>query len=245
MFLYSPSHQHYKPIFFVGDFTTMMTVNKLTKTFSSGLATGAAAIGVLAVSVLTATSASAVTITWLAWTSGTPLVAGDKTASFQSIGGGFVADPGDEVSLNFIGDEFFFEYNALPGPSVGNFSTGSFTYTIAIAPNSTQHFSGVSLDSDVTSTYGNVIKTIAETGTTLTSVNGSPDPAFGFAPLPSLRLLTVTDTLNPINPGEAVITLSNGFIQRNSIPPVPEPGTILGILAVGGAGLLSKLKKQK
>jgi hypothetical protein len=37
----------------------MMTTNKSTKTFAYGIATGAAAIGVLAGSVFTATSASA------------------------------------------------------------------------------------------------------------------------------------------------------------------------------------------
>jgi oligopeptidase A len=52
----------------------MMTTNKLTKTFASG----SLAIGVLAGSVLTATSAFAltmgsVTLTWDQWTSGTPL----------------------------------------------------------------------------------------------------------------------------------------------------------------------------
>jgi hypothetical protein len=63
----------------------VMTTNKSTKTFAYGIATGAAAIGVLAGSVLTATSASAAAISWGQF--GTPdpntgefisLFAGDK-----------------------------------------------------------------------------------------------------------------------------------------------------------------------
>ncbi|MCZ8357726.1 MAG: PEP-CTERM sorting domain-containing protein, partial [Microcystis sp. LE19-388.1G] len=58
----------------------MMTTNKLTKTFASG----SLAIGVLAGAVLTATSANAAMLSWADWTSGTPLIEGDKKVTYVS-----------------------------------------------------------------------------------------------------------------------------------------------------------------
>jgi hypothetical protein len=214
----------------------MMTTNKLTKTFASG----SLAIGVLAGAVLTATSASAMTKTWQDWTtSGNFLTAGDKKVTFVSQNG-FGAEPLDEVTLMFIGDEYDFIYNAvtLAAPTP-NTNSGSFTYTIEVTdPN--KYITGVAIDSDVTATYNKVEKTFAEIPTlTLTSTDGSADPLSGFYPIAPIKKLTVTDTLTN-NPGEALFTLSNGYKQS-----VPEPGTILGLLGVGGLGLVSRFKKQK
>jgi hypothetical protein len=213
----------------------MMTTNKLTKTFASG----SLAIGVLAGAVLTATSASAMTKTWQDWTtSGNFLTAGDKKVTYVSQNG-FGAEPLDEVTLMFMGDEYDFIYNAvtLAAPTP-NTNSGSFTYTIEVTdPN--KFLTGVALDSDVTSTYNKVEKTFAEIPLVLTSTDGSADPLSGFYPIAPIKKLTVTDTLTN-NPGEALFTLSNGYKQS-----VPEPGTILGLLGVGGLGLVSRFKKQK
>ena len=88
----------------------MMTTNKLTKTFASG----SLAIGVLAGAVLTATSASAAMLSWADWTSGTPLIQGDKIVTFVSQNN-FGAEDLDEVNLIQMGDEYDFIYSALPG----------------------------------------------------------------------------------------------------------------------------------
>jgi hypothetical protein len=214
----------------------MMTTNKLTKTFASG----SLAIGVLAGAVLTATSASAMTKTWQDWTtSGNFLTAGDKKVTYVSQNG-FGAEPLDEVTLMFMGDEYDFIYNAvtLAAPTP-NTNSGSFTYTIEVTdPN--KYITGVAIDSDVTATYNKVEKTFAEIPTlTLTSTDGSADPLSGFYPIAPIKTLTVTDTLTN-NPGEALFILSNAYKQS-----VPEPGTILGLLGVGGLGLVSRFKKQK
>ncbi|MDB9421610.1 PEP-CTERM sorting domain-containing protein [Microcystis aeruginosa CS-563/04] len=235
----------------------MMTTNKLTKTFASG----SLAIGVLAGAVLTATSAFAmkmgsVTLTWDQWTSGTPLdltgqnVVGDKGDKIVKYVPNLAAldplnpigaDLDDKVMLAFIGDEYDFVYDAMPGANPANINSGSFTYTIEIAPGFPgYYFTGVALDSDVTATYNNVTKFVAEPGITLISENGSSDPLSGFKPIPNhYTKLTVTDTITA-NPGEALFSLNNAFKQS-----VPEPGTILGLLAVGGLGLVSRFKKQK
>jgi hypothetical protein len=180
------------------------------------------------------------TKTWQDWTtSGNFLTAGDKKVTFVSQNG-FGAEPLDEVTLMFIGDEYDFIYNAvtLAAPTP-NTNSGSFTYTIEVTdPN--KYITGVAIDSDVTATYNKVEKTFAEIPTlTLTSTDGSADPLSGFYPIAPIKKLTVTDTLTN-NPGEALFTLSNGYKQS-----VPEPGTILGLLAVGGLGMVSRFKKQK
>jgi len=212
----------------------MMTTNKLTKTFASG----SLAIGVLAGSVFVATSASAASIlTWQDWVGGTPLNIGDKKVTFVSESG-FGAEALDEVSLMFIGDEYDFLYDAvtLAAPTA-NSNSGSFTYTIEVT-NPSKFLNAVALDSDVTATYNKVEKTFAEIPLVLTSTNGSADPLSGFYPIAPIKKLTVTDTITN-NPGEALFSLNNAYKQT------PEPGTILGLLAVGGLGMVSRLKRQK
>jgi|NOAtaT_6_FD_contig_123_16793_length_803_multi_8_in_0_out_0_1 hypothetical protein len=228
----------------------MMTTNKLTKTFASG----SLAIGVLAGAVLTSTSASAMTLTWAQWTTLDPITGtysnflqnGDKKVTYvpntaapdplNPIG----AEAVDTVTLSFMGDEYNFIYSALPGAIDNNSNSGSFTYTIEVTdPN--KFLTGVALDSDVTATdYGTVTKKFAEIPTlTLTSTGGSADPLSGFYSIAPIKKLTVTDTL-AANSNEGLFTLSNAYKQS-----VPEPGTILGLLAVGGLGMVSRFKKQK
>ncbi|GCL54756.1 hypothetical protein NIES3806_20990 [Microcystis aeruginosa NIES-3806] len=216
----------------------MMTTNKLTKTFASG----SLAIGVLAGAVLTATSASAAMLSWADWTNGTPLIQGDKKVTFVSQNN-FGAEPLDEVSLIQMGDEYDFIYSALPGAIDNNSNSGFFTYEIGVTdPN--RAITGVGLRSTVIpGGSGSVTETFAEIPNTLVSVNGSSVPATGFIPIAPKTLLTVKNTLNPSS-GQALTGFQNSFHQAE-IPPVPEPGTVLGLLTVGGLGLVSRFKKQK
>ena len=216
----------------------MMTTNKLTKTFASG----SLAIGVLAGAVLTATSASAAMLTWAQWTSGTPLIEGDKKVTYFS--GNIGAEPLDDVALTKMGDHYYFVYDAETlGSPAPNTSSGSFTYTIEVTTPGWE-IVGVDLDSNVSSNYGTVTETFAQIpGLELVSTNGSPVPATGFIGIPRNTLLTVTNTL-VANLNEGLFDFQNSFRQVY-IPNVPEPGTILGLLAVGGLGLVSRFKKQK
>jgi hypothetical protein len=217
----------------------MMTTNKLTKTFASG----SLAIGVLAGAVLTATSASAASVmsTWGQWTSGTALQVGDKKVTFVSENG-FGANALDDVELMEMGGDYYFIYDAttLASPDA-NISSGSFTYTIEVI-GSPDYIVGVDLDSTVSSNYGTVTETFDEIpGLSLVSTNGSQVPPSGFIPIAPQTLLTVTNTLsNPNASTQGLFQLQNSFHQS-----VPEPGTILGLLAVGGLGLVSRFKKQK
>jgi hypothetical protein len=214
----------------------MMTTNKLTKTFASG----SLAIGVLAGAVLTATSASAAMLSWADWTGGTALIEGDKKVTYVS--GGIGAEALDDVALTEMGGNYYFTYDSLtqgaPDPNKG--PGGSFTYTIEVI-GSPNYIVGVDLDSDVSSNYGTVTETFLEIPNVLLSTNGSADPASGFYPIAPIKKLTVTNTLVNADPNnEGLFQFQNSFHQT-----VPEPGTILGLLAVGGLGLVSRFKKQK
>ncbi|NCS30710.1 MAG: PEP-CTERM sorting domain-containing protein [Microcystis aeruginosa F13-15] len=226
----------------------MMTTNKLTKTFASG----SLAIGVLAGAVLTATSASAAVLTWGEWTNPDPnlrkdLIEGDKKVTFKpnSITGGFAAEAADKVALLKMGDEYDFVYDAMDGATSYNSTSGSFAYTIEILPTYPNwYINGVDLDSNVTATYNKVEEKFDEIpGLTLTSTNGSSDPLTGFHSITPIKKLTVTNTL-AANPGEELLSFQNSFHQYQ-VQNVPEPGTVLGLLAVGGLGLVSRFKKQK
>jgi hypothetical protein len=223
----------------------MMTTNKLTKTFASG----SLAIGVLAGAVLTATSANAAMLSWADWTSGTPLIEGDKKVTYvpniaapdplNPIG----AEAVDDVALIKMGDDYYFVYDAMNGPAMANANSGSFTYTIEVTTPG-WWIVGLDLDSNVSSNYGSVTETFDEIpGLELVSTNGSPVPDSGFIGIAPHTLLTVTNTL-VANPGQGLLDFQNSFHQVY-IPNVPEPGTILGLLAVGGLGLVSRFKKQK
>ncbi|MCZ8037195.1 MAG: PEP-CTERM sorting domain-containing protein [Microcystis sp. LE17-20A] len=228
----------------------MMTTNKLTKTFASG----SLAIGVLAGAVLTATSASATTpspdgssgsVKWADWVAGNPLVIHNGNgATATYVGGTFdpLEDNDDTVTFFKTGDEYEFTYSAIPGTFATDSGSGTIIYDITFPT----FVNGVAIDSDVTANYGTVTKEID--GLTppfppLVSDNGSEDPLVGFQTISPKLSLTVKDTIsNPNGPGEGLSTLSNNFREA---PHVPEPGTILGLLAVGGLGLVSRFKKQK
>jgi hypothetical protein len=222
----------------------MMKTNKLTKTLAFPIATGAAALGVLAGSVLTATSASAASLDWDVFITGTPLVEGDKTVTYVSDTFAAGAIPADTfVSLVETAPTEYTVAIMVVGAMIE--ASGSFTYNIEIQDPTEFHFTGVQVDSDVSTGYGTVVTEFAPAGITLTSLNGWPDPeaAGSFASVPgALTLLTVTSTLTPAVPGAGLMSSSNKFQQGTK---VPEPGTILGLLTVGGLGLVSRFKKQK
>jgi hypothetical protein len=216
----------------------MMTTNKLTKTFASG----SLAIGVLAGAVLTATSASAAVLTWGEWTNSDlalrkDLIQGDKIVKY--VGGTIGAEAEDKVALTEMGGHYYFRYDAMDGLDDTNMSSGSFKYEIEVI-NSPKSIIGVDLDSNVSSNYGTVTETFDEISNVLVSTNGSQVPPSGFIPIAPIKKLTVTNTL-AANPNEGLFDLQNSFHQTT----VPEPGTILGLLAVGGLGLVSRFKKQK
>lgn len=226
------------------DNSVMMTTNQLTKTFASGLATLsiAAVAGIVNVPSAQALTGCGVTITFDAWAGGQDLTCGDKLFKYISSTGlpTTPESPGqfDLVGANSFSGDYFFNYNFLPISSIASFQL---VYEVSITdPNFS--FSAVDLDSTVgafnppaenlTATY-----TGGTTPVVLQSINGSSSqaPVLGH---PKKLQVTNDYTSN----GGQISSFGNSFRQ---VEKVPEPGTILGLLAVGGLGLVSRLKRQK
>jgi hypothetical protein len=229
----------------------MLTTNKLTKTFASGIAT----ISIAAVAgIVNAPSASAQVVDSCAnggfFESAATLipgtvVCGDKTFSNFSFSDPLVSDI---ISIENNGSEWDFDYNFTPD-LVGDFDF-TISYDVNIDPTNDQFFDLIELDSSVGAYLpedGNVtiVKEIFDSFTgdlllTLTSVDGSRD----LDSILSLNTkhISVLDTITVT--GEGILDdVVNGFTQDTH--DVPEPGTILGLLAVGGLGMVSRFKKQK
>ncbi|GCL60456.1 PEP-CTERM sorting domain-containing protein [Microcystis aeruginosa] len=212
----------------------MMTTNKLTKTFASGsLAIGIATLSSVAGSLLVAPSAQAVQVfcnTGGSWT------VGDKTIS-DILCDGFTTP---DSFLRFAQSGLTYDFGGLFDPLEN--TAGSVSYKLQI--NGPKEFAGVELDSNCDAPQGgacNVNKKVwgdALNGTNLLadlySFNGEED--FGSL---SGQTIYVLDSWTPTDPA-ALSGIENAYTQT-----VPEPGTILGLLAVGGLGLVSRFKKQK
>jgi hypothetical protein len=89
---------------------------------------------------------------------------------------------------------------------------------------------------------------------TLTSTNGSQD--FGSILSSNANTIKVIDTYTSLDNSSSLLQFSTNNLTQAQDPPlpedqdpppteIPEPGTILGLLAVGGLGLVSRFKKQK
>ena len=182
-------------------------------------------------------------LTWLQWSSGNPLKVGDKTVTYKSHTSDFAPDNDDTVKIFNLPNEYIVQFDFRDNTSYKG--TGSFTYKIdATAP---FLIDGVALGSVTTSSFGAINKYVCAASQTtcdntnkfltLTSNNGSSDPALGHTPIGPARSFVITDQINYSGtPGESVFQINNGFTQ------VPEPLTILGTGVVLGA--LPFLKKE-
>ena len=170
---------------------------------------------------------------------------GDKVFSNFSV----VADVavGDGLSFLLNGGVWTVQYN----PAGMGRDKGELHYQVDIDPTMMpmMYFDAVSFDTDISGMGGTYkatkeIKTLAGASLlTLESLNGSEDMG-SLAPY-MVQSIKVIDTYGVISNGGASLLQSstNDFTQLGT--KVPEPGTILGLLAVGGLGMVSRFKKQK
>jgi hypothetical protein len=217
----------------------MMTINKLTKTFASGIAT----ISIAAVAgIVNAPSASAQVCF-----NGSPtllldssVTCGDKV--FENFSTDFVIATEDSIDISQNGNEWDIDYDFVPDLGIGTYAYG---YDVDIT-DPLFFFDRIVLD--VTAGLDPevvVVKDIFDSITgdlllSLTSVNG--DRVVGDISGFNVQHISVLDTITISETG-LVLNVGNGFSQTTHT--VPEPGTILGLLAVGGLGLVSRFKKQK
>ncbi|AOC52770.1 hypothetical protein NIES3806_21000 [Microcystis aeruginosa NIES-3806] len=219
----------------------MMTTNKLTKTFASGsLAIGIATLSSVAGSLLVAPSAQAAFFGTIGELKdflavNDEVIVGDKAFydfDFDGLSNNI------EIDIFAAGGTWVLELDAGPA---GGVTTGSLSYRVHITdPNF--FFDTVTLDTDVVNPF-TATKLIEYDGgsTLLTSVNGNQESVDLTTFDPNIDTLRITDTF--LGGGGTLLSLSNQFTQDTHT--VPEPGTILGLLAVGGLGLVSRFKKQK
>lgn len=133
-----------------------------------------------------------------------------------------------------------------PLGGIGGQTDFMLTYDVAIKDEYPDYFfHEVELDSTVGADGVTITKEVftdsdqmpADLLVTLTSIDGEPDASKDVA---GLRFLSIKDTVS-ILPGGSLDDFENDFIQKRT---VPEPTTMLGLLAFGGLGLAMKRKKQ-
>jgi hypothetical protein len=223
----------------------MLTTNKLTKTFASGIAT----ISIAAVAgIVNAPSASAQAVECFSGSAedllGLSVECGDKLFSNFDIDGSLLG--GDVViEINSSGDwELLYSNTDLSFAG-----SHEFAYDIHIT-DPDFFFKQIGLDSDVDVLSPDELVTkdifIDEDGVltpleTLTSLNGDSDVTDDLLSL-NLQNLRIVDTITLVEDSN-FDQFENVFSQGTHT--VPEPGTILGLLAVGGLGMVSRFKKQK
>jgi hypothetical protein len=125
---------------------------------------------------------------------------------------------------------------------------GTLQYDITIDPLPNPYvFKEVAFDVDQlaqSSATKRVTNLVDNTVTSLNSINGANDP---ITPILGAytKAIRVLDTYQPTPVGDPgfINSSSNKFTQQ--IPPTPESSPILGLIALGGLGLVAKMRKQK
>jgi len=238
----------------------MMTTNKLTKILS-GVAT-------LGIATAIAAPAQAATFTVPLDALGRGMVDA-KLVDIAGPGYGLSIGGMDYHSVT-LGDKVFSDFSVVADVAAGDnlkFLLNGGVWTVQYRPEGMgrdqgqlhyqvditdpmMYFENVSFDTDVSGMGGTYkatkeIKTLAgDSLLTLESLNGSEDMG-SLAPY-MVQSIKVIDTYGVISDGGASLLQSstNDFTCLCG-PRVPEPGTILGLLAVGGLGMVSRFKKQK
>lgn len=223
----------------------MWTKNQLTKIVSNSLVVGTASIASLASSLLVTPPVSAQTTCFDDFASnffGESVTCGDKV--FDNFGADATL-PDDRIVIDTDGTNWTFEYTFNPGVTSG--LVFLFNYDVEITEPG-QFFDLITLGTKGILEGVTVVKEIFASGSevpilTLTFVDGSP--ASGSILNLNLQHIAVRGKISVENEG-VLISLINTFTQgTHDTPPVPEPSTILGLLAVGGFALVTKFRKQK
>jgi hypothetical protein len=246
----------------------MMTTNKLTKILS-----GVATLGIATAIAAPAQAANFTVPLVLNPISGE--LEGTVDADLVDIAGtGYgLSILGMDYHSVTLGDKVFSDFSVVPGVAAGDnlkFLLNSGVWTVqylpegmgrdqgqlhyqvaisALAP--TMYFENVSFDTDVSGMAGTytATKEIKDLDgvslLTLVSIDGSEDTQSIESAM--VRTIKVIDTYGVVSDGGMSLLQSstNDFTQVPHNSKVPEPGTILGLLAVGGLGLVSRFNKQK
>lgn len=246
-----------------------MTTNKLTKILScvatlgiaTAMATPAQAINLNPSPVTLGTNGNGFVNSKIAFENGTfgvqiegsfydSVELGDQLFSDFSFGG----DVGVGDTLRFILNQDVWTVNFREENSLG-VANGTLEYTVKIVAVSTPPlvFDTIRFDTDISGPGGSTNYLATKQVFTLDnkqlinlkSTNGSDD--FGSILSFNASPIKVVDTFTSGDNGKSLLQSSTNSFTQDLDPPssIPEPGTILGLLTVGGLGLVSSLKKQK
>ena len=160
---------------------------------------------------------------------------------------GSTVEPTDVINIGYfpVGSVYQVNYDATPGT---NFLTtsGSLTYKVSILPGFTNIFDQASTEAQGGPLQPNFTKTLSATGLSpnVLVYTGIPIIPGTFDPTPpGLKTIDVTSTWTP-NPGSYVNSFSDKFTQQPPAPTpstnVPEPSGVLGLVALGLVGLVSR-----
>ncbi|WP_196219090.1 hypothetical protein, partial [Microcystis aeruginosa] len=167
---------------------------------------------------------------------------GDQLFSDFSFGG----DVGVGDTLRFILNQDVWTVNFREENSLG-VANGTLEYKVKIVAISTPPlvFDTIRFDTDISGPGGSTnylatkqVFTLGGTPLiTLTSTNGSE--AFGSILSFNASPIKVVDTFTSGDNGKSLLQSSTNSFTQDLDPPssIPEPGTILGLLAVGGLGM--------
>jgi len=221
----------------------MMTTNKLTKILS-----GVAVFGIASAIAAPAQAGN------LGWENGTSNFfsdvnpgAGDTfSVTFSGAGVAFVTSASGE----FVPPFTFTDNTIANPPYVTNLTppVGNFEFVTAFDSNSGEY----KLTNDLAFAFSNGATVTWEAGTIfeyLFDEIGSVEFELGDDP-DNVPLVTGIQPYDFVLPTDVLqfgdsITSAPGVYDASVDVHVPEPGTILGLLAVGGLGMVSRLKRQK
>jgi hypothetical protein len=166
---------------------------------------------------------------------GKTIVAGDKTISDITIGGGFTPTANQTINFSEASSSWVVSTSFAPDQSTTQGATsnnpGILSYKITIN-DPTKYFSKIQIQGDDTTINGgSTDQKVTSTGVTgtLDSVNGSPVPAVSFSS--DVQTISVTSTFFTSNPA-SFNNISQKFTQKaRIIPPssVPSPLSLLGL----------------
>lgn len=162
----------------------------------------------------------------------------DKVFSNFSISGTTV-DAEDQITISFVGGTYQLNYSAAPGTNNALITPGTLKYKVTIPATFTNEFAtaGTNAQGSTAKPFGKSLAATNLTTLNFVSSGGTVTGPFsaGTKVIDVTSAWTLGDTLSFIN------SFSDQYTQNPLAPtPVPEPSGVLGLAALGLAGVVGR-----